>query len=262
MKKDRSIFASTEHCIVLLVLLAMGLAYGCAGLVPKDLKYMVHMGPILPEGRGDYYVDLDDSSTVFSKEGVLIKVRYLKDDELNQRFPRLFDGRHINPYTFEGKPEGKDYIPLRFTTFEVTVINETYSKVQFDPATAVLYPDSGEEYRYYDPGREGAIILGGNSFSQYYKAELGISGNEKELALERMGIIYKTIYHRFRPVFRGSQRSGLLVFDPLPEDAREMRLKFNEFVLSFDASNLPEDTVDIEYRFAVTQNAVAQVKAE
>ena len=258
MKKDRSICAGIEHCIVLLVLLAMGLAYGCAGLVPKDLKYLVHMDPILPEGRGDYYVDLDDSSTVFSKEGVLIKVRYLKDVELNREFPPLFDGRHVNPYTFEKKPEGKSYIPPRFTTFEVTVINETYSKVQFDPATAVLYTDGGEEYRYYDPGREGATILGSNSFNQYYKAELGISGNEKELALERMGVIYKTIYHRFRPVFRGSQRSGFLIFDPLSEDTRGIRLEFNDFVLSFDASDLAEETVDIEFRFNVAQSAAAR----
>ena len=183
--------------------LALAALFGCAGLIPKDLKYTVHMEPVLPEGRRDYFVDVEDSSFVFSKEGVLVKVRHMTDDELDRRFPPLFDGRHVNPYTHNMKDPETGYIPPRFTVFEVTVVNLTYAKVEFDPAKAVLLTDTGEEHKYYDPGRQGAGPLGGNTFAKYYKTELGISGNEKEIALERMGIVYKTIYHRERPVLQG-----------------------------------------------------------
>jgi hypothetical protein len=232
---------------------------GCAGgLIPTKQKYVVEMRPILPEGRGDYSIDPDDSSTVFSKEGVLIKVKALTDDELNRRFPPLFDGRHVNPYTFSQKEVQTSYIPPRFTVFEVTVINKTYAKIEFDPAKALMISGDGQTYRYYDPGREGYLAEGGNSFSKYYRVEVGISGYEKELALERMGGVYKSVYHRDRPVFKEDQRQGLLVFDPLPQEYKdgEVMLQFKEFVLSFDASGNPENTLDVEYRFQVRQAIV------
>ena len=216
------------------------------------------MKPILPEGRGDYQIDPDDSSTVFSKEGVLIKIKPLTDDELNRRFPPLFDGRHINPYTYDQKEVQGSFIPPRFTVFDITVINKTYAKVEFDPAKALMTTGDGRAYRYYDPGREGFLAEGGNSFSKYYRVELGISGYEKELALERMGVVFKSVYHRDRPVFKEDQRQGLLVFDPLPQDYKdgEVVLTFNQFILSFDASGNPENTADIEFRFHVKQQIV------
>lgn len=238
-----------------LSLLAFAAAWGCAGLIPPELKYDVHMAPVLPEGRGDFTLDLEDSSTVFSKEGLLIRVRHLTDGELNERYPPLFDGRHVNPYTREEKDPERGYILPRFTVFQVTVANNTYAKVELDPAKAVMI-SAGEAYRYYDPGREGAVVLGGNSFTKYYKMELGTSGNEREINLERMGIIYKTVYHRDRPLFRGDTRTGLLVFDPLPEENDELLLRVEGFVLSFDASGNPEETIDVEFRFQVGQGVV------
>ena len=237
-----------------LLLLLAGI--GCAGLIPATVTYRVHMDPLLPEGRGDYYVDPEDSSVVFSKEGVLIAIRHLTDDELNEQYPPLYDGRRVNPYTHDERDREKRYVPPRFTVFQVTITNKAYAKVEFDPAKAVLTTDRGEEFRYYDAGREGANPLGGNTFTKYYKTELGISGYDKELNLERMGIVYKTVYHRRRPVFKDSQRSGKLVFDPLAEDTREIVLRLNEFVLSFDASGNPERTIDIEYRFRVEQGVL------
>ncbi|NKB68678.1 MAG: hypothetical protein GKR89_16565 [Candidatus Latescibacteria bacterium] len=253
MREDRS--GRRIYRLLGLCLITLGTVWGCAGLIPQEVQYRVDMDPLLPEGRGDFFVDIDDSSMVFSKEGLLIKVRNLPDADLNTRFPSLFDGRHVNPYTHEAKDPDKGYIPPRFTVFEVEVINNTYAKVEFDPAQAVMISD-GETYRYYDPGREGAVILGGNSFNKYYKMELGTSGNEREVNLERMGTIYKTVYHRDRPIFKEDRRVGLLVFDPLPPENDELLLKFNEFVLSFDASGNPEETIDIEFRFKVDQGVV------
>jgi len=240
-------------------LLLAALAWGCAGgLIPTKQKYVVEMKALLPEGRGDYTLDPDDSSTVFSKEGLLIKVKPLNDDELNRRFPPLFDGRHVNPYTFDKKEVQTSYIPPRFTVFEVTVVNNTYAKIEFDPAKAQMITSDGQTYRYYDPGREGYLAEGGNSFSKYYRVELGISGYEKELALERMGVVYKSVYHRGRPVFKEDRRPGLLVFDPLPQEYKEgvVTLRLNQFVLSFDASGNPENTIDVDFRFQVKQEIV------
>jgi len=242
-----------------------GILWGCAGgLIPTKQKYSVVMEAILPEGRGDYSIDPDDSSTVFSKEGLLIKVKHLADEELNRRIPPLYDGRHVNPYTYHQKEVQTSYIPPRFTVFEVTVINNTYAKIEFDPAKALMITGDGETYRYYDPGREGYLPEGGNSFSKYYRVELGISGYEKELALERMGHVYKTIYHRQRPVFNEDRRRGMLIFDPIPQDYQEgaVFLKFNQFVLSFDASGNPENTIDVEFRFKVKQQIVSAAKSE
>jgi len=229
---------------------------GCGGLIPPNLKCQLQLQPQLPPGDGSYSIDLADSSVIFSKEGAQISVKFLTDDELNARFPPLFDGRHINPYTFALKDPRKGYVPPRFTVFQVTVSNATYAKIEFDPGKATLVTDRGEEYLYYDAGREGANPLVGNSFTKYYKTELGISGNEKELSLERMGTVYKTIYHRNRPVFREDRRTGMLVFDALPEGTQEIRLEIKDFVLSFDASDNPEQTVDVEFRFRLDRKIV------
>lgn len=254
-----SMRAKAVYAPYILIMPLVALAWGCvAGLIPTKQKYVVEMKSVLPEGRGDYTIDPDDSSMVFSKEGLLIKIKPLPDGELNRRFPPLFDGRHVNPYTFDQKEVQASFIPPRFTVFDVTVINKTYAKIEFDPAKTSMVTSDGQTFRYYDPGREGYLAEGGNSFSKYYRVELGISGYEKELALERMGVVYKSVYHRGRPVFKEDQRQGLLVFDPLPQDYKdgEVVLNFNQFVLSFDASGNPENTIDVEFRFHVKQGIV------
>ena len=232
---------------------------GCAGLIPPDLEYQVKLDPLLPEGRGDYFVDHDDGSVVFSVEGALIKVKHLNDQELNTEFQPLWDGKHINPYTSGEEDPGLGYISPIFTVFKVTVVNKTYSKIEFDPANALLVTDDGDEFTFYDASRKSDSA---NHFRKYYKVELGISGNEKTLALERMGIVYKTAYHRNRPVFRGDQHYGFIAFDPVPEDVREITLKINDFVLSFDANDIPERTVDCEFRFRLEQGLVEKEKGD
>ena len=148
------------------------------------------------------------------------------------------------------------YVPPRFTVFDVTVVNETYAKILFDPAKAVLITDKREEFRYYDGGREAADLLGGNSFNRYYGLESGRSGNELKLNMERRGLINKTVYHRQRFVFKGDRRTGLLVFDPLTANTRQIRLLVKEFVLAFDANGNPEEMVDVEFVFDIDQRVV------
>lgn len=236
-----------------LALLPLALLMGCAGLIPPELVHRMHMDPVVPEGRGDYYVDLEDSSFVFSIEGALIKVKHLNDQELDQQFPPLWDGKHINPYTSGEIDPDVGYAPPIFTVFRVTVTNSTYSKIEFDPAGAVVHTDAGERLTFYDASRGSDSP---NNFRKYYRVELGISGQEKNLALERMGTVYKTAYHRARPVFRGDTHSGLIAFDPVSQDVREITLNIRDFVLSFDSNDNPEETVDCEFRFKVDQQIV------
>ncbi len=251
MKASRNTAFWALFCIVF--------GYGCAGLIPAQLEYQVNVQPVLPEGRGDIYVDEEDSSVVFSKEGAMIKIKLLSDKELNQRFPRSNDGRFVNPYSYAEKDRTKGYVPPRFTVFDITVINETYAKIEFDPAKSVLITGRGAEFRYYDAGREGANPLGGNSFNKYYRIEAGRTGNELQLNMERRGLINRSIYHRHRAVFKGDRRTGLLVFDPLPEKTQEIRLVVKEFVLSFDANGNPEETVEVEFEFDIEQQVVEVV---
>ena len=116
------------------------------------------------------------------------------------------------------------YVPPIFMVFDVTVVNKTYSKIEFDPAKTRITTDTGRTLRYYDPGRagEGVDPPGGNRFSTYYQTERGRSGIDKDINLERMGLIYKTAFHRFRPVFRGDERSGTLTLTNCPKMPRRL----------------------------------------
>ena len=250
----------TGRSISLLLILAAG--FGCAGLIPEHRKYQVHAAPVLPEGRENIHVDLEDSSVVFSKEGAIIKVRLLSDDELNERFPEAMDGRFVNPYSYRDEDPNLGYVPARFTVFDVTVINETYAKILFDPAKAMLITDKREQFRYYDGGREAADLLGGNSFNRYYRLATGRSGNEVKLNMERRGLINRTVYHRGRPVFKGDRLTGLVVFAPLTENTRQIRLAINEFVFAFDAHGNPEESVDVEFVFDIEQRVVPVAEPE
>jgi len=247
--------------IASLMVLASSLS-GCAylaSLIPREMYYEVALTPVLPEGRGEYQIDPDDPQAVlFSHEGMVVRVRPYTDDELNALYPPLYDGRHTNPYTTNELDVDLGYVPPIFIVFDITVINKTYSKIEFDPAKTQLTTNTGRTLRYYDPGRagEGVDPLGGNQFSTYYQTERGRSGIDKDINLERMGLIYKTAFHRFRPVFRGDDRSGTLTFDKLPQDATEVVLSVDDFVLSFDASGNPERTIDFECRFNVQQGVV------
>ena len=77
----------TARYVALLGLVALGLGWSCGGLVPPQLVYDLHVMPVLPEGRGDYTIDPDDSSMVFSKEGLLIRVRHPERPRAQRALP-------------------------------------------------------------------------------------------------------------------------------------------------------------------------------
>ena len=98
--------------------------------------------------------------------------------------------------------------------------------------------------------------LGGNKFSAYYQTERGRSGLDKDINLERMGMIYKTAFHRFRPVFRGDKRSGKLAFAIISQDVKSVTLSVQDFILAFNPSGGAESTIDFEFKFDVKQGIV------
>ena len=249
----------TNKIVAAHIVCFVGLWLGGAGLIPKDMYYDIAMTPVLPEGKGEYQVDPDDPKRViFSHEGMRVAVRPYTDDELNELYPPLTDGRHVNPYTTNELDTDLGYVPLVFTVFKVEVVNDTYAKIEFNPANTLLTTDTGRELRYFDPGRagEGVETGGGNRFSAYYQTERGRSGLDKDTNLERMGLIYKTAFHRFRPVFRGDERSGTLSFASLPNDATSVLLVVSDFALAFDASGNPEHVIDFQFKFSVAQGVV------
>ena len=240
----------------------IALVSGCAymsGLIPKEAYYEVSLTPKISQRDGAYRIDPDDSRTIeFSHEGMIVRIRPYTDSELNGMYPPLFDGRHTNPYTTDIYETDLGYVPPIFTVFDIEVINQTYAKIEFDPAKTLIKCDTGAELRYYDPGRagEGVDPLGGNKFSAFYQTERGRSGLDKDINLERMGMIYKTAFHRFRPVFRGDKRSGKLAFAILPKDVKSVTLSVREFILAFNPSGGAEDTIDFEVSFDVKQGIV------
>ena len=245
-------------CVSSLIVITSGCAY-LSGLIPKEAYYEVIMTPNISDGDRAYSIDPDDPRTVeFSHEGMVVRIRPYTDSELNGLYPPLFDGRHTNPYTTDIYETDLGYVPPIFTVFDIEVMNQTYAKIEFDPAKTLLTCDTGAELRYYDPGRagEGVDPLGGNKFSAYYQTERGRSGLDKDINLERMGMIYKTAFHRFRPVFRGDKRSGKLAFAVIPQDVKSVTLSVQDFILAFNPSGGAESTIDFECKFDVKQGIV------
>ena len=87
------------------------------------------------------------------------------------------------------------------------------------------------------------------SFERYYRAIRGQSGNEFYRFDLRMGNARSTAYIENQKVFKGERYSGLIAFDPLNEEVEQVRLVLENFVLKFDASGQPLETVDIALEF-------------
>jgi hypothetical protein len=172
----------------------------------------------------------------------------MSDEALNALF--LEDsakGRFsTNPYTYGNWVDPLlGYTPKRFTVFRVTVVNDIYAKILFDPLKALLYTDRGDILNSYGI----PSFSPHQSFERYYRAIRGQSGNEFYRFDLRMGNVRSSAYLEDQQVFKGESYSGLLTFDPLAEDVAQVRLVLDDFVLKFDASDQPLETVDIVFEF-------------
>ena len=215
----------------------------CITLTPIRAIYQISLTPV--EAIGEYQIDPVDTSAVFAKEGLQIKVRHLQDAELNIQFPGP-----ENPFTYRGKVDPQlGYVPLRFTVFQVSLNNPTFDKVLLQPEKAVLITDRGAVMRPYQLTRaeaQGDI----RNFETYWLARGVQSGNMQKLYLERMGVLRGAVYHRDSFVFKGNSYTGKLVFDPLPQDTERVTLRFEKFVLEFGIYDIPKNQIDLQFAFS------------
>lgn len=191
---------------------------------------------------------VDPKKVTFALEGLRLEVEPLTDAGLNGLFPDdSAKGRFsTNPYTYgDWIDPVAGYTPVRFTVFRATVVNDIYAKVLLDPLKAALHTDRGELLHAYGI----PSFSPHNSFERYYRAIRGQSGNEFYRFDLRMGNVRSSAYLEDQQVFKGEDYAGLIAFDPLKEDVAQVRLVLAEFVLKFDASGQPLETVDIQMDF-------------
>ena len=236
-------------------LVCLGLLLGgCALLVPPpQLVYHVEVEPVLPEGE-EYYIDPIDSSVVWSKEGILVKVRFYNDQMLDAQYdPR------VSPYTLTGwKDPELGYTPPLWTVFEVTVINRTRERVELDPTQTILRLDNDQFYYC----RQGAGIWRQNDgfFDYSYLKWSSLDGITEYFATWDRDDIWRTSeYLREKPVRKGAKYVGKLTFPRLPAEVKSVTLEIRNFILAFDRFEVgygnPTKFTDLAFHFKVHQEA-------
>ena len=216
----------------------------CITLTPIRAQRVVELRP--RGGDPTYQIDQIDSSVVYVREGLRVRVRHLSDPELTAELPG-----GDNPYTYLGEVDpSRGHVPVRFTVFQVTVNNPTFDKVLLPPEDATLITDRGRVMRTYELTRAEAQGDPLN-FETYWLSRGVQSGNQQKLYLNRMGTLRGTIYHRDSPVFKGNSYSGKLVFEPLPPGTRSATLHIEDFVLEFGLYDVPETVIDLDFGFSV-----------
>lgn len=226
---------------------ALAAFWGCALLQVAPLERASVLLP-LAAARPGYQVD-DGGTVTYRTDALEVVVRPMSDDELNQLFPQesSLDEYSINPYTFgDWVDPHAGYVPNRFTVFRVTVHNRGLAKVELDPLRAVLTTDRpGEVLSAYG-------ILAGSAprtFEGYYRARRRPSGNEYYRFSMRMGIVRSNNYAVEKKVFNGESYDGYIVFDPLDDAVTGARLTLRDFVLKFNAFDMPLESIDLVFEF-------------
>jgi hypothetical protein len=195
-----------------------------------------------------YRIDPIDSTVVYTREGLQVRIRFLTDDELAEEIPG-----DRNPYVYPGRFDPKlGYRPVQFTVFQVTVVNPTFPKVQLDPEKVLLKTDRGETLYPYAITRAESKGQPRN-FETYFRSKGVQTGNEQTLYLERVGIVRETVYHRDSPVFKGNTYTGRIVFATLPPESSGVTLVIPDFILRFGVHDEPEEFVSMEFPFSVSQ---------
>lgn len=240
--------------------LALALLIHWAGLggclrVPPHLTYQIRLVPEpgLLDGA-TYYASPEDSTTVFEQQGFRLKVHYLSDAELNQEYAKdTFREPNLNPFTY-GTDRDLDlgYTPSRFTVIQLTVVNQSFPKVQVDPARIVLTTDRGDHYTCWEVLKRD----GPQSFEAYYQERRGQGGNEDYYYQQRLGVVREALYRRHTWVFQGQSYTGKVVFPPLHPTVKQVDLQVEGIVLRVDAFDRPAETTKAVFRFAVEQGVV------
>ncbi|MFC1511690.1 hypothetical protein ACFL5H_00655, partial [Candidatus Latescibacterota bacterium] len=233
-----------------LVLLLPFLVVVTGFLTPPEIRYSSLLIPVPPEGDPDYSFDDETQAIIFDIGGSSIEVRSMNEEELNMLFPEESNDEiySTNPYTYgDWIDPDLGYTPVRFTTFEVVLLNRTFSRMKIDPVEAILLTDQGESFRSYTFSVAAAKY--GNSFEDYFRTRRGMSGNEFYRYEMRLGMVRGKNYGLDEIIFRGDSYSGLVTFDPLRNDVQRCQLQLNDIIYRFDAFNRPVDVTDAYFNF-------------
>ena len=214
--------------------------------VPK-LEYRSDLEPKESEREGHSLGD--GGVTSYDLQGSPIDVQYMTDSALNEMFPEESKGGQFssNPYTYgDWVDPDFGYVPNRFTVFNVSVYNHTFSKMRLDPLKAILLTDRGDRMESYTV----SPTADRKSLESYYRKNLGISGNEHFRFLTRIGIARWSTYGEDEVIFKGENYAGFIVFDPLHAEVLNVRLILKELAYRFDASGKPIETIDLSFDFS------------
>jgi len=239
-----------KKVLLSLVLLLPIMVVVTGQLTPPEIKYTSTLISVLPENNPDYTFDEETNTVVYDIGGSAVEVKYMTENELNQLFPEESnDGMYsTNPYTYgDWIDPDVGYIPVRFTTFQVGLINRAFAKMKIDPVEAVLMTDQGELFHSYTFSVAAAVY--GNSFEDYYRTRRGMSGNEYYRYEMKLGMIRGKNFGLDEIIFRGDSYTGLITFDPLRDDVERVQLQIHDIIFRFDAFNRPVDTTDAFFNF-------------
>jgi len=223
------------------------IAGGCI-IFPPKIHYNSYMVPMEGGHGGESYRTEEDGSISYAIEGLRLNVRFVTDAELNAMLPEdSYKGKYsTNPYTYGDNIDGDlGYTPDRFTTFRVSVFNQTFPNVQLHPIEAVLLTDQDEVLHSYGIPSKSPY----DSFERYYRGLRGQSGNEFYRFEVRMGHVRSLNYAEDQPIFKGENYSGLIAFDSLDPRVKRVRLVLNEFAVKFDEFGTALKTIDSRFDF-------------
>lgn len=228
---------------------------------PTRVEYVLSPDSVLTRKFLDktlYKISEDRKGISFDRKDFKVEIKYMSDYQLNTfEFPDQSTNGYYstNPFTFGNWVDPElGFVPNRFTVFKVTIYNYSASKVNFDPENAILESERGDKFYCY--GREEKSSKY-QSLEEYFKKRKGTSGVDEDVFESRMGIIRRTVHYLGKPVFRNDVRDGLIVFDPLPEDAGKVKLTLKDFILGYDENNQPSEFTDLSFYFDRTEFEVS-----
>ncbi len=222
-------------------------AVGCI-IFPPKIHYNSYMMPSELPGDAESYKTEEDGSVSFVTEGLRVNVDYLTDAELNALLPEdsQRENYSTNPYTYGDEVDGDvGYVPNRFTVFRVSVFNQTFAKVEFDPLKVDLLTDQGETLHAYGIPSTSPH----NSFERYYRGLRGQSGNEFYRFEVRMGHVRSLGYAENQSIFKGENYSGLIAFDTLHRKVKKVRFLLPQFALKFDEFDRVIEDINCQFDF-------------
>lgn len=220
---------------------------------PKRIEYVLMPDSVLTQtvsNPTEYLISEDKKSVSYIQKDFKIEVKYMSDFQLNKfEFPEQSSSGlySTNPFTYGDWVDPElGYVPNRFTVFKVTIFNYSASKINFDPESAIMESERGDKFTCYSREEKSSR---NQSLEAYYKKRKGASGIDDDVFESRMGIIRRTVHYLGKPVFKNEMRDGLIVFDPLAEDAGKIKLTFKNFILGYDENNQASEFITLNFYF-------------